>query len=199
MLMELSRRRGVAARTSGQAWPTGWSEPARLLAAAQRLIVLIEGIPMSCRDTTPHAPSAWSHVAHLRLPIISAGDWSSGTPTARRPTLPTHKSLIRHEPRCRCDNARTVAGAMSHDLSVCHSRAPSRCQRLVMLRAMQLLHSPTVRRLRSLIELLALDDNHTRTTLQFGSREIGQRQCQARPKSHGLATAQSVSFWELSV
>ena len=45
MLMELSRRRGVAARTSGQAWPIGWSEPARLFAAAQRLIVLIEGIP----------------------------------------------------------------------------------------------------------------------------------------------------------
>ena len=41
-----------------------------------------------------------------------------------------------------------------------------------MLRAMQLLHSPTVRRLRSLIELLALDDNHTRTTLQFVSRQI---------------------------
>ena len=73
MLMELSRRRGVAARTSGQAWLIGWSEPARLPAAAQRLIVLIEGIPMSCRDTTPHAPSAWSHVAHCKLPITGAG------------------------------------------------------------------------------------------------------------------------------
>ena len=50
------------------------------------------------------------------------------------------------------------AGEMSHDLSVCHSRAPSRCEHLIMLRAMRLLHSPTVRRLRSLIELLALDD-----------------------------------------
>jgi hypothetical protein len=73
MLMELSRRRGVAAQPSGQARPIGWSEPARLPAVAQRLVVLIEGIPMSCRDTTPHAPLAWSHVAHLRLPIISAG------------------------------------------------------------------------------------------------------------------------------
>jgi hypothetical protein len=128
---------------------------------------------MSCRDTTSHAPSAWPHVAHLRLPIISAGDWSSGTPTARRPTLPTHKSPIRHELRYRCDNARTLAGEMSHDLSVCHSRAPSRCEHLIMLRARQLLDSPTVRRLRSLIELLALDDKHTRTTLQFVSRQIG--------------------------
>jgi hypothetical protein len=73
MLIELSRRRGVAAQSSGQAWPIGWSEPARMFAAAQRLIVLIEGIPMSCRDTTLHAPSAWPHVAHLRLPSTSAG------------------------------------------------------------------------------------------------------------------------------
>ena len=179
--MELSRRRGVAARTSGQARPIGWSEPARLPAAAQRLIVLIEGIPMSCRDTTPHAPSAWPHVAHLRLPIISAGDWSSGTPTARRPTLPTHKSLIRHELRYRCDNARTVAGEMSHDLSVCHSRAPSRCEHLIMLRAMRLLQSPPVRRLRSLIEVLALDDNHTRTILQFVSRQMGSGAASCEP------------------
>jgi hypothetical protein len=67
-----------------------------------------------------------------------------------------------------------------------------------MLRAMRLLDSPTARRLRSLIEVLELDDNHTRTTLQFGTREIGQWQCQTRPYSHGLATAQSVSFCELS-
>ena len=80
MLMALSRRRGGAARTSNQAWPIGWSEPARMVAAAQRLIVLIEGNPMSCRDTTPHAPSAWPLVAHLRLPIISAGDLSERYP-----------------------------------------------------------------------------------------------------------------------
>ena len=89
MLMELSRRRGVAARTSGQARPIGWSEPARLPAAAQRLIVLIEGIPMSCRDTTPHAPSAWSHVAHLRLPILSAGAFSERYPY-RPPSNASH-------------------------------------------------------------------------------------------------------------
>ena len=96
MLMELSRRRGVAARTSDQARPIGWSEPARLPAAAQRLIVLIEGIPMSCRDTTPHAPSAWPHVAHLRLPIKALALLEQ-YPYRSRPTLPTHKSLIQHE------------------------------------------------------------------------------------------------------
>ena len=114
MLMELSRRRGVAARTSGQASPIGWSEPARLPAAAQRLIALIEGIPMSCRDTTPHAPSAWPHVAHLRLPIITLR-FDRAVPYSPRPTLPTHQSLIRHEPRHCCDIAITVAGEMSHD------------------------------------------------------------------------------------
>jgi len=30
----------VAARTSGQAWPIGWSEPARPFTAEQRLTVL---------------------------------------------------------------------------------------------------------------------------------------------------------------
>ena len=84
-------------------------------------------------------------------------------------------------------------------ISVCHSCAPSRCEHLFMLRAMRLLHSPTVRRLRSLIELLASDDNHTRTTLQFVSRQIGQRRCPLRTNSHALATTQSISFSEVSV
>ena len=88
---------------------------------------------------------------------------------------------------------------MSHDLSVCHSRASSRREHLIMLRAMRLLDSPTVRRLRSLIELLALDDKHRRTTLQFVSRQIGQRRCQLRTNSQLLATTQSISFSEISV
>ena len=97
MLMELSRRRGVAARTSGQAWPIGWSEPARLFAAAQRLIVLIEGSPMSCRDTTPQrAIQACSNVvAHQRLPNTALALLEQ-YPYRSRPTLPTHKSPIRH-------------------------------------------------------------------------------------------------------
>ena len=93
----------------------------------------------------------------------------------------------------------TLAGAMSQDLSVCHSCAPSRCEHLIMLRAMQLLDSPTVRRLRSLIELLASDDKHTRTTLQFVSRQIGKGRCQLRTNSHELTTTQSISFSEVSV
>jgi len=88
---------------------------------------------------------------------------------------------------------------MSHDLSVCHSRAPSRCEHLIMLRAMQLLDSPAVRRLRSLIGLLASDDKHARATPQFVSRPIGQRRCQLRTNSHGLATTQSISFSKVSV
>ena len=56
MLMELSRRRGVAARTSGQASPIGWSEPARLFAAEQRLTVLIEGIPCRAETRLPTRP-----------------------------------------------------------------------------------------------------------------------------------------------
>jgi hypothetical protein len=196
--MELSRRRGVAARTSGQAGFVGWSEPARMFAAALRLSVLIEGIPMSCRDTTSHAPSGGptSLIANSQSQALALLEQY---PYRSRPTLPTHQSLIRHEPRYRCDNAGTVAGEMSHDLSVCHSRAPSRCEHLIMLHAMRLLHSPTVRRLRSLIELLALDDNHTRTTLQFVSRQIGHRRCQLRTNSHGLTTTQSISFSEVSV
>ena len=86
---------------------------------------------------------------------------------------------------------------MSQGLS--HLLLRSSCERLFILHAMRLLHSPTMRRPSSLIEVLALDDNHTRTTLQFVSRKIGQWRCPARPKSHGLATAQSVSFWTFSV
>jgi hypothetical protein len=65
MLMELSRRRGVAARTSGQARPVGWSEPARLFAAEQRLIVIIEGKQVSCSATMlQRAIEACSNVVH---------------------------------------------------------------------------------------------------------------------------------------
>ena len=96
MLIELSRRRGVAARTSGQAWPIGCFNPPRMFAAALRLIVLIEGTPMSCIDTTSHAPSAWSHLAHLRLPFISAGsDGAVPLPLAVQ-RCPHTKSPIRH-------------------------------------------------------------------------------------------------------
>lgn len=51
---------------------------------------------MSCRHTTLYTPVAWSYVAHLPLPITSAGDRSSDTPTATLPTLPTHRPSIRH-------------------------------------------------------------------------------------------------------
>jgi hypothetical protein len=176
----------------------GWPEPARMFAAALRLSVLIEGIPMSCRDTTSHAPSGGptSLIANSQSQALALLEQY---PYRSRPTLPTHKSLIRHEAGYCCDNARTVGGVMSHDLSVCHSRAPSRCEHLIMLRAMRLLHSPTVRRLRSLIELLASDDNNMHTRLQFVSRQIGQRRCQLRTNSHVLATTQSISFSEVSV
>ena len=70
MLMALSRRRGSAARTSGQARPVGWSEPTRLFAAEQRLIVLIEGTQLSCRGTIPQAAiqAGFNVVTHQRLP-----------------------------------------------------------------------------------------------------------------------------------
>jgi hypothetical protein len=51
---------------------------------------------LSCRHTTLYTPVAWSYVAHLPLPITSAGDRSSDTPTATLPTLPTHRPSIRH-------------------------------------------------------------------------------------------------------
>jgi hypothetical protein len=135
---------------------------------------------MSCRDTTSHAPSGGptSLIANSQSQALALLEQY---PYRSRPTLPTHQSLIRHAPRHCCDNARTVAGAMSHDLSVCHSRAPSCREHLIMLRAMRLLDSPTVRRLRSLIELLASDDNHTRTTLQFVSRQIGSGDASCEP------------------
>ena len=135
MLMELSRRRGVAARTSGQARPIGWSEPARLPAAAQRLIVLIEGIPMSCRDTTPHAPSAWPHVAHLRLPIKALALLEQ-YPYRSRPTLPTHKSSL-YTP-ARDIDVTTKNGLRARCRSVCHTRDCSRSEHLFMLRAMRI-------------------------------------------------------------
>ena len=97
MLMELSRRRGVAARTSGQARPIGWSKPARLFAAAQRLIVLIKGSPLSCRGTnSQRAIQACSNVVtHQQLPI-KALVLLEQYPYRSRPTLPTHKSPVPH-------------------------------------------------------------------------------------------------------
>jgi hypothetical protein len=73
MLMVLLRPRGAAARASGQARPGGWSEPARLVAAEQRLIVLIEGNQTSCRSTIhKRALQACSSVvSHQRLPHIA--------------------------------------------------------------------------------------------------------------------------------
>ena len=73
--MKMPRDAGVAARTSGQAWPIGRPEPARLLVAAQRLIVLIEGSPLSCKGTNPQrAIQARSNVvAHQTTPKPSAG------------------------------------------------------------------------------------------------------------------------------
>jgi hypothetical protein len=59
---------------------------------------------LSCRHTTLYTPVAWSYVAHLPLPITSAGDRSSDTPTATLPTLPTHRPSIRHAVSYRYDN-----------------------------------------------------------------------------------------------
>ena len=68
------------------------------------------GIHLSCLHPTPHTPLARSHVAHLRLPILALATWSNGTPTARCPTLPTHKSPIRLARKHCCDNAETLWG-----------------------------------------------------------------------------------------
>src|SRR5215203_1207210 len=105
MLMVLSRRGAVAARTSGQARPVGWSEPARLVAAEQRLIVLIEG-NQSCRGTiSQRAIQACSNVVtHQRLPH-TAPALLEQYPYRSRPTLPTHTCSLRYAPSICCDNA----------------------------------------------------------------------------------------------
>jgi hypothetical protein len=92
MLMELEATR-LLPRTSGQARPVGWSEPARLVAAKQRLIVLIEG-NQSCRGTiAQRAFQACSNVVtHQRLPITALALLEQ-YPYRSRPTLPTQRPL----------------------------------------------------------------------------------------------------------
>src|SRR5215203_7062230 len=95
MLMVLSRRGAVAARTSGQARPVRWSEPARLVAAEQRLIVPIEG-NQSCGGTIsqPAIQACSNVVTHERLPHTALA-LLERYPYRSRPTLPTHTTSIR--------------------------------------------------------------------------------------------------------
>ena len=91
--------RGGAAQTSGQARPGGRSEPARLFAAEQRLIVLIEG-NQSCRGTIPQPAQAGSNVvSHQRLPHTALA-WLEQYPYRSLPTLPTHKFVVPHFRSC---------------------------------------------------------------------------------------------------
>ena len=48
-------------------------------------------------DTATRTSGAVLHCS-FRTPNYSAGDWSSGTPTAQRPTLPTQHSLYTTDP-----------------------------------------------------------------------------------------------------
>ena len=103
----------MAARTSVQARPVGWSEPARLVAAEQRLIVLIEG-NQSCRGTIPQsAIQACSNVVtHQRLPHTALALLEQ-YPYRSHPALPTHTLLFKVYAEYLCDNAAWFGGEMT--------------------------------------------------------------------------------------
>jgi hypothetical protein len=167
MLMVLSRRGGCCRANLRSSAPVGWSEPARLVAAEQRLIVPIEG-NQSCGGTIsqPAIQACSNVVTHERLPHTALALLEQ-YPYRSRPTLPTHTASIRQMRKYliyECSHLwwRVVAGLITYQLLCAGLNAYSS-----PTGAMRMQYRPALRHLRSRIGSPTSDGERQSTLLQF--------------------------------